>query len=185
MKRYWQTPRLHLRAVEEKDAEAFRGWGQDEEICRNVDMVRYPQSLEQVKMWLLAAAHPKNDAFRWIAEDQAQNVVGTIDTFACDSRNGTFKYGITVSREHWGQGYGKEMVIAILRYYFFELGYQKVTPHVYSYNERSIRLHEKLGFQREGQLRSMVYSNGKYYDEVHFGMHRDEFAARYAEGKQG
>lgn len=92
MKSYWQTPRLRLRAVEEKDAEAFRGWGQDEEICRNVDMIRFPQSLEQVKQWLLAAAQPKDDAFRWIVEDHTQNVIGTIDTFSCDRHNGTFKW---------------------------------------------------------------------------------------------
>jgi hypothetical protein len=38
--------------VEERDAEVFHGWGQDEEICRSVDMIRFPQALEQVKQWL-------------------------------------------------------------------------------------------------------------------------------------
>lgn len=50
MKSYWQTPRLCLRAVEERDAEVFHGWGQDEEICRSVDMIRFPQALEQVSI---------------------------------------------------------------------------------------------------------------------------------------
>ncbi len=184
MKSYWQTPRLCLRAVEERDAEVFHGWGQDEEICRSVDMIRFPQSLEQVKQWLSAAAQPKEDTFRWIVEDHAQNIIGTIDTFSCDRHHGTFKYGITITREYWGQGYAKEMIIAVLHYYFFELGYQKATPHVYSFNERSIRLHESLGFQREGQLRRMVYSNGKYHDEIHFGMLKDEFIHRYAKGAE-
>ena len=39
----------------------------------------------------------------------------------------------------------------------------------------SIRLHEKLGFKEEGRLRSMIFTNGKYYDKIYFGMTRDEF----------
>lgn len=178
---YWKTNRVCLRPVEDRDAEVFLRWGQDEEICRSVDMIRFPQSLEQVKQWLLTAANPKDDAFRWIAEAHDRNVIGAIDTFACDRRNGTFKYGITIDRGHWGKGYAKEMIIAVLRYYFLELGYQKVNPHVYSFNERSIRLHQGLGFVREGQLRNMIYTSGKYYDEIYFGMTKDEFIARFVE----
>ncbi|HEX5943871.1 MAG TPA: GNAT family protein, partial [Anaerolineales bacterium] len=63
----------------------------------------------------------------------------------------------------------------VLRYYFRELRYQKVTIMIYSFNERSIRLHEKLGFKLEGRLRRMVYTNGTFYDELFFGMIIEEF----------
>lgn len=71
------------------------------------------------------------------------------------------------------------MIRMVLRYYFFELNYQKVTPHVYSFNEASISLHEKMGFVREGQLRSMIYTNGVFFDEIHFGMKKEEFEQLY------
>jgi RimJ/RimL family protein N-acetyltransferase len=76
-------------------------------------------------------------------------------------------------------GYASEMIIQVLKYYFMELGYQKVTPHVYSFNTSSIQLHEKLGFVKEGQLRSMVYTNGQYHDEIHYGMTKQEFIERF------
>ncbi|WP_127585333.1 hypothetical protein [Paenibacillus koleovorans] len=38
------------------------------------------------------------DTFRFIAEDSSGTAVGTIDTFACQRRDGTFKYGIAVAR---------------------------------------------------------------------------------------
>src|SRR5690606_22219601 len=108
--------------------------------------------------------------------------VGTIDTFQCNRRHGTFKYGIAVSPEHRRKGIAAEIITMTIRYYFMELGYQKTTPHVYSFNEPSIQLHEKLGFQLEGRLRSMIYTNGRHYDELHFGMTRQEFIELHGGG---
>ena len=63
----------------------------------------------------------------------------------------------------------------VLRYYFEELRYQKVSVAVHGYNEESIALHEKLGFVREGTLRRMVYTNGEYFDVHWYGMTREEW----------
>ena len=62
----------------------------------------------------------------------------------------------------------------VLRYYFRELRYQKATVRVYSFNEASIRLHEKLGFQHEGRIRRTVYTNGALCDEIVLGLTVEE-----------
>lgn len=80
-----------------------------------------------------------------------------------------------MKRPFWGNGYGREAVTILLRYYFRELRYQKVVALVYAFNERSANFHQKLGFQLEGQLRRMVYTNGRYYDSLYFGMTAEEF----------
>jgi RimJ/RimL family protein N-acetyltransferase len=36
-------------------------------------------------------------------------------------------------------------------------------------------MHEKLGFIEEGRIRRNSFFNGKYQDEVLFGMTREEF----------
>jgi RimJ/RimL family protein N-acetyltransferase len=36
-----------------------------------------------------------------------------------------------------------------------------------------------VGFQLEGRIRRMVYMRGQYFDELYFGMTREEFAERY------
>jgi len=66
----------------------------------------------------------------------------------------------------------------VLRYYFEELRYQKVTVSVYSFNEESIALHKRLGFKQEGCLRRMIYTRGQYFDRLLFGLTADEFAVR-------
>lgn len=104
-------------------------------------------------------------------------LVGTILTHGCDRRVGTFSYGVSLAREHWRQGYATEAIRLVLRYFFAELRYQKVTVQVYAFNEGSIALHERLGFQQEGRLRRLVYTSGQHHAVLIYGMTREEFGA--------
>jgi RimJ/RimL family protein N-acetyltransferase len=117
----------------------------------------------------------ENDAFTWMIEDKNGEPVGSIQTHTCNPRYGTFCYGIDIDAGYRHQGYASEAILAVVKYYFEELRYQKVSAWVYSDNEVSIKLHEKLGFQKEGQHRRMFFSAGKYVDEIWFGMTVDEF----------
>jgi RimJ/RimL family protein N-acetyltransferase len=63
----------------------------------------------------------------------------------------------------------------ILKYFFKELRYQKVTVTVNDDNAASIALHEKAGFTREGTIRRMFYSEGKYHDVHWYGLTNDEW----------
>lgn len=175
---YWRTDRLTLRGLQSSDITLFQGL--DDEVARNVDMLHFPQSPEKQVQWLEAEQRNRmGDGFRWVAETAEGELVGTINTFACHKRYGTFKYGISLLPEHRSKGYGAEMITTVLRFFFHELNYHKATPHVYSFNAASIRLHEKLGFVQEGRLRDMIYTNGEYHDEIHYGMTADEFTAIY------
>jgi L-amino acid N-acyltransferase YncA len=43
----------------------------------------------------------------------------------------------------------------------------------------SIELHRGLGFQEEGRLRRMGYTQGRHYDWLLLGMTHEEFAAAH------
>ena len=180
-RQYWIGDKISLRALEPADIVLFDSF--DDEIVRNLDMLQLPQSEARRRAWFERELQGRmNDDFRFIAVNHHDDVVGTIDAFNCQRRNRTFKYSLAIAREHWGKGYASEMIILVLGYYFRELGYEKVTPHVYAFNQRSIELHEKLGFKREGQLRNMVFAQGAYHDEIYFGMTRDEFDEAHGGG---
>jgi RimJ/RimL family protein N-acetyltransferase len=102
-------------------------------------------------------------------------LVGSINTNSCDTRHGTFNYGVAIFREHWRKGYASEAVMILLRFYFEELRYQKVTAHVYAFNESSIALQEHLGFVQEGKLRNMIFTKGQYFDEFLYGLTKSEY----------
>jgi RimJ/RimL family protein N-acetyltransferase len=180
----WRGERVRLRAVEPSDWETFFAWNQDDNTARRLYAVQFPQSQEAVRRWVekRAMREPDDDTFHFIIESLAGEIAGSIATHDCDRRHGTLSCGLNVLPEHRCKGYASEAIVIMLRYYFLELRYQKATAHVYSFNDASLRLHERLGFQREGQLRRMIYAGGAYHDEVVFGLTVEEYVARYVQG---
>ncbi len=176
---FWSGDKVRLRAVELKDAGEFYKWASDydDESDRFCDEIHFPSTYDTMAARVEARSkrEPKNDEFIWIIENTDGVAVGNINTFDCNKRCGTFKYGIGIAREYWSKGYAKEAIKIVLRYYFRELRYQKVTVFIYSFNERSMKLHESLSFKQEGRIRRAVFTNGCYYDEVLYGMTCEEF----------
>jgi RimJ/RimL family protein N-acetyltransferase len=181
----WQGEKVRLRAVEPEDWETLFAWNEDTESARLSYFIPFTPSKEQMRKRAaeMAAAQPKDDAYRWMIENLEGEVVGTLNTHSTDRRNGVFEHGIAITREHWGKGYAAEALRLVLSYYFHELGYQKVNAHIYAYNHNSLRLHEKFGFQPEGRLRRMVFSQGAYHDEVVMGMTVEEFNQKFSPGR--
>jgi RimJ/RimL family protein N-acetyltransferase len=180
-KNFWQGEKIRLRAVEPEDAEAYYHWNRNSETARFLDYLWPPRSMASAREWAQRAATEefKEDRVRLIIEDHQGKAVGLIGTHAINRRVGSFAYGLSVDEEKRGRGYASEAVILLLRYYFEELGYQKATVSVYECNPASIALHEKLGFLLEGRVRRMVYTHGRYYDELYYGMTCEEFAERF------
>ena len=174
---FWQSKNVRLRAIEPADATLFTQWNLDSDRARHLDFVWPSESQVATTAWVEEQARRKleNDAFHWVIENLAGTPVGSISTHACNSRTGTFSYGVDIAPEHRGQGYAGEAIFLILKYYFEELRYQKVTVPVHANNLASIRLHEKLGYQKEGALRRMVFTQGQYFDEFWYGMTIEEF----------
>lgn len=88
-------------------------------------------------------------------------MVGTINTFACDRRSDTFRYSLAIRSAYRRRGYASGAIRLVLRYYFQELGYQKVNAEVYTFKGPSVELYRRLGFREEGRLRRVVYTNGR------------------------
>jgi len=176
----WRGRHVRLRAIEPADWAAYAAWNADDEQARALDALPLPQSDEAVRRWAEAesARRPEGDGFRFVIEDGAGRVVGDLTTHHCDPRAGTFAYGVTIARAHRRRGYAAEAIALVLRYYFRERRYQKATVQIFDFNEASIRLHEALGFQREGRLRRMGFTDGRFHDLVVFGLTVEEFAAR-------
>jgi RimJ/RimL family protein N-acetyltransferase len=176
----WQGTRVRLRAIEPDDWETFFTWNRDDDMLRRLDFVHFPMSREAVRQQVAgyAVERPNDDAFRFVIEDREERIVGGIGMHDCDRRVGSFAYGLNVLPEHRRKGYASEAVHLVLGYYFRELRYQKCTVQVYDFNEASIALHERLGFQREGRMRRMGYTEGRHFDVLIYGITADEFAAR-------
>lgn len=181
----WEGKRVRLRAIEPSDWDKFHQNDLDSEAARLCDIIYPPRSPEGTRSWTdrVASKEPQGDNLRLAIENQAGELVGSLNTQS-DSRNGTFKYGLAIFRNYWRKGFGSDAILVILRYFFEELRYQKVTGHVYSFNKGSIQLHERLGFEREGRLQNMVYTQGEYHDEIIYGLTREQYFSKKNKTKQ-
>lgn len=77
------------------------------------------------------------------------------------------------------RGAGRALCGAALAYAFEDAGVHKVCGEVLAYNTRSLRLHDALGFQREGVLRDQHFDGQAYHDVVRFGLLRPEWLAKF------
>ena len=175
----WEGATIRLRPVVADDWPAFAAWDQEDETSRASYQIDFPRSAEATRTWVEEAAtrEYRGDRFRWVIARHDGTAAGTINTHTCDARNGTFSFGLAIGQDHRGHGYASQAIRLVLRFYFEELRYQKVTVHVYGWNTASQRLHERLGFQVEGRLRRMTFSHGDHHDTLVYGLTADEFAA--------
>jgi len=176
---FWQSDLIRLRGVEPSDAEFFFAWNRDSDMNRFLDQVWVPASLEFVKQWAERTAREgaKDDHFTWVIETAEGEFAGSISSHHCDRRTGALMYGVAVRQEHQRKGYASESIRLVLRYFFDELRYQKVTVQIHEDNPASIRLHERLGFQLEGRVRRVVFNHGRHLDEFVYGLTAEEFRA--------
>lgn len=175
---FFQGQCTRLRAVEPGDAETHFRWNQDSEMTRNLDYIWLPGSREAAKRWAeqTALREPVGDDFQFVIENLDGEHVGLLGTHDCNTRNGTFSLGIAVRSEHQRHGYAADAIRTIMRYYFQELRYQKLTVHVNEFNEASLCLFEHLSFQHEGRQRRMIYTGGRFFDRIILGSTAEEFA---------
>lgn len=174
---YWEGNKICLRAMEESDADFFYETLQDMDIQKNESDIRVPMSHKACEDFAMEQASKGNDNVSpfLIIEDKDKNRVGMASPSIEDSRVGVFTSGIFIKPEFQRKGYAKEAILMILNFYFNQLRCQKFNASVYSYNEPSNRLCQKIGLVVEGRRRNTVFTDGKFYDEILYGLTNDEF----------
>ncbi len=90
--------------------------------------------------------------------------------------------GIDIIRERQGQGYGSEAIRWALAWGFRTAALHRIGVSCFQQNESAIRLYRRLGFQQEGVTRDYLWSDGRWWDEIQFGMLESEW--KEMEGKR-
>lgn len=177
---YWQGAKIRLRAIEEFDCDFFHNALQAAEIQKYDSDIRVPMSRKACLEFAREQASKGNDNTSpfLIIEDLQGNPVGMATPSLEDRRVGVFTCGMFILPEYQKLGYAREALSLILKFYFGQLRCQKFNASVYSYNESSNRMCEKLGFVLEGRRRHTVYTDGQYYDELLYGLTAEEYFAQ-------
>jgi ribosomal-protein-alanine N-acetyltransferase len=107
---------------------------------------------------------------RWAIRDADGDFVGTCGFNAIILVRGSRgEIAYDLARPWWGQGVMAEIMPLILDFGFRRLGLRRLEALVTPGNERSCRLLERHGFQREGVLRDWGQWRGRFWDQIVYG----------------
>ena len=177
------APRVALRWLTEADTDALFG------IFSNPTVMRYwstlPMSdIAQAKKLVadIREGFRSRRLFQWgIVRLEDDRLIGTCTLFAINESQGRAEVGYALGHEHWGHGYMKEALTALLDFAFGKLGMRRLEADIDPRNAGSLHAVERLGFRREGVLRERWKVNGELQDSVVLGLLRHEWRTGPAE----
>ncbi len=178
---------VRLRALTEADTHVWLEQSRDSETERLLEPgIGLPKTERDRAAFFERWGEFRNSGERimFSIETLEGELVGGLNINSVDTRNGTFCVGSLIHREHRGKGYFEEAKRIVLRYCFHELRLQKYNSSTIETNEGTIRHFARIGAQPEGRRRRNVFTGGRYYDDLLYGLTREEFDANDAEWKR-
>ncbi len=173
-----ETERLILRQFREEDAEAmFRNWASDAEVTR---FLTWPTHTDVgVTRGVLASWIERYDTpsfYNWAIElKESGELVGNISAVKVDERTEAVEIGYCMGKAWWGNAIMPEALKALIKFFFLEVGANRVAACHDSNNPKSGRVMEKAGMKPEGVWRAAGYNNQGRCDKVWHSILRSEF----------
>lgn len=169
--------RVRLTALTPEDVPTLVRWHQDSVFLRLFDSrPAVPKTTTEMTRWLEELGKDETAfafAVRPVGDEQ---LLGYAEIDGIVWQHGVCGVGIGIGDSaDWGKGYGAETARLVLAFAFDELNMHRVQATVFSYNERSLALVERVGFRREGTYREFLQRDGKRFDMHLYGLLRREW----------
>ena len=114
--------------------------------------------------------------FQWgLVRPDDDRVIGTGTLSNLDVQNRRAEMGYALARSEWGRGVMSQVLPVLVRFGFETLDLHRIEADVDPRNPASIRLLERLGFQKEGCRRESYIVNDEIQDAVLYGLLRQEY----------
>lgn len=171
----FQGARVRLTALTKDDLPAITRFYQDSTFARLFDATpAYPREAAHWEKWF--EDEQKEDNAYMFAIRTGETFLGwlKLESILWAHRVAWLSIAIGDPAQR-GKGYGHEALTLLLTFAFDELNLHRVQLTVFAYNERAIRLYERLGFVREGTFRQFLQRDGERHDMLLYGLLRDEF----------
>jgi len=125
---------------------------------------------------------PSKSLEAWMTKQRAKfTAIGIISCSPASSSSGIQRgtsIGVNILEPFQGKGYGPEAIEWITGWAFDHAGMHRVNIGGFEYNERALRLYEKLGFVLEGRVRKALWRGGQWWDIIELAVLEDEWRER-------
>lgn len=170
------TPRLVLRRFRLDDAEAmFRNWASDSEVTKfltwpaheNTEVTRFV-----LKDWIEHYAH--SDYYQWAIEFEGQPI-GSISVVSGNDRAEMVHLGYCIGKPWWHRGIMTEALTAVIRFFFEEVGANRIETRHDPNNPHSGDVMKKCGMIFEGTMCQSDWNNQGICDASWYRILRSEY----------
>jgi RimJ/RimL family protein N-acetyltransferase len=168
--------RVELAPLRDEDSDLLFEWINDR------DLVLLSSPFEPVARadhdgWFRAIRERDDVEIFGIRLRDGDRLIGSCQLNAIDRRNRTCELQIRIGEgDARGRGHGTEALRLLLDHAFGPLGMERVGLEVFAANGAAIAAYERVGFKREGLLRSAALIDGERVDVVVMGVLPDEVA---------
>ena len=170
------TERFRLRPLHGADAAILFGYFSGPELTGRFGMVpltSIEQAYDFIRQYEKAAE--QGQAIRWgIAWKESDVLVGSCGYHNWSQEHRRAEIGYEVAPSLWRRGVMSEVLPVICGFGFARMELNRIGALIMPSNVASIRLVEKLGFQREGVLRKYLVKAGVAEDFVSYSLLRGE-----------
>jgi [ribosomal protein S5]-alanine N-acetyltransferase len=171
------TERLFLREPLPTDAADVLIFRSDPEVQRYNGAIF--QSVGEVQGLIeeVRAEYAAQEGITWaVTLNSSDTVLGLFGFHDWNKYHRRAEIGYDLARAYWGQGIGSEAVRAIVRFGFEQMNLNRIYVGTIADNHESVRLLERIGFQREGTRRKHSWEeDGTFHDSAMYGLLRGEY----------
>lgn len=173
------SKRLTLSPIEEEDAKYYFSFCSNPEVMRPWGM-KVHQSLQETKelILFLDEEFKKKQMIRWgIRELGSLVLIGDIGFWRFVNPRSRAEIGAKLAPQYWNKSYMTEAMSTVIVYGFQIMKLNSIEGNIDPENKSSIRLVEKLGFERDGYIKehSFCTFREKFVDTLLYSLRASQW----------
>lgn len=169
--------KIILRPLEEDDLDFCQILYNDQHIRDMVVGWDFPSTKKNQKVWFESTVNDKKNV-RFIVETNNREKIGLTGFWNIDwhNRSALNAIKLLVTKKTKGKGYGRDAIMTMSAFAFFNIGLHKLWCEILDYNIPSLKSYvERSGWKIEGKLRKHIFKNGEFHDLYYIGCLKKDF----------
>ena len=174
-----ETERLILRPFRMEDAEdMYQNWANDDEVTKYLTWPTHSSmdvSREVLQDW--TSHYNEKDYYQWaiVRKGEREAAIGSIAVVHLNDQIRMVHVGYCIGRNHWHQGIMCEALSAVIRFFFTEVGANRIEARHDVDNANSGRVMKKCGMIFEGTKKQADWNNQGICDVAEYAILAEDY----------
>ena len=168
-----ETERLILRRFTLADAEPmYNNWTNDQEVTKYLTWPPHADvsvSEAVINSWLPLYEKPNHYSWAIVLKELGEPI-GSIAIMQQNEETSMIHVGYALGRKWWQQGIMSEALAELIRFFFYEVGANRIESRHDTRNPNSGKVMLKCGLQYEGTMRQSDKNNQGICDAAHYAL---------------